>query len=177
MGTGQHDAQELLTVLLDGMHEVHLACINDRCFLLFVAGSQPNREQTTRAIDRESESIRSRKRLRMPMIVSCLIRLGGGTRLLVQPCETQRFDHRSVVHWTVQVHHEMYSVWKGQLKRRASVYHDCLQESLSFDPFTSLSVPVSKRTVVDVIVIYRTNGKPSVKVRATADTLALPLSF
>ena len=50
---------------------------------------------------------------------------------------------------------------------------DCIQESLSFDPFTSLSVPVSKRTAVDVIVMYRTDGKPSIKVRATVETLEL----
>lgn len=38
---------------------------------------------------------------------------------------------------------------------------------MTFDPFTSLSVPIPKRVAVDVIVIYRTDEKPPIKYRIT----------
>ena len=39
------------------------------------------------------------------------------------------------------------------------------KESVTFDPFTSLSVPLLKRTAIDVIVLYRTDEKPPTKFR------------
>lgn len=44
------------------------------------------------------------------------------------------------------------------------VFHP-LQESVTFDPFTSISVPLPKRTAVDTIVTYRNDDKPSTKFR------------
>jgi hypothetical protein len=40
-----------------------------------------------------------------------------------------------------------------------------LQESVTFDPFTSISVPLPKRTAVDTIVTYRNDEQPSTKFR------------
>lgn len=41
----------------------------------------------------------------------------------------------------------------------------CIQESTTFDPFTTLSIPVPKRIVVDTIVLYRTEEKAPTKFR------------
>lgn len=38
---------------------------------------------------------------------------------------------------------------------------------MTFDPFTSLSVPIPKRIAIDVIVTYRIDEKPSMKYRIT----------
>ena len=38
---------------------------------------------------------------------------------------------------------------------------------MTFDPFTSLSVPIPKRVAVDTIVTYRTDEKPPIKYRIT----------
>ena len=38
------------------------------------------------------------------------------------------------------------------------------QESVTFDPFTSVSVPLPKRTAVDTIITYRSNDKSPTKV-------------
>jgi hypothetical protein len=38
------------------------------------------------------------------------------------------------------------------------------QESVTFDPFTSLSVPLPKRIAVDTIVTFRNDEKPPTKV-------------
>lgn len=40
-----------------------------------------------------------------------------------------------------------------------------LQESVTFDPFTTLSVPVPKRTNIDVVFIYRDVSRASRKCR------------
>ena len=50
--------------------------------------------------------------------------------------------------------------------------HICLflnlsfQESVTFDPFTSISVPLPKRAAVDTIVTHRNDEKSPTKVRS-----------
>ncbi|CAF1580390.1 unnamed protein product [Rotaria magnacalcarata] len=118
VGNGQHDAQELLTILLDAVHE-----------------------DLNRVI----------------------------TKPQVPPIEDQgRPDH---------VVADEY--WRGYLRRNDSIIvqlftgqfksktkcPQCHKESVTFDPFTTLSVPLPKRTAVDTIVTYRNEQKPSIKYR------------
>ncbi|CAF3371200.1 unnamed protein product [Rotaria sp. Silwood2] len=118
VGNGQHDAQELLTILLDAIHE------------------DLNRIKT---------------------------------KPQVPPIEDQgRSDHIVADEY-----------WRGYLSRNDSVIvqlftgqfksktkcPQCHKESITFDPFTTLSVPLPKRTAVDTIVTFRNDEKPAIKYR------------
>ena len=50
-------------------------------------------------------------------------------------------------------------------EKQTLVAFDPFQESVTFDPFTSISVPLPKRIAVDTIVTYRSDDKPSTKFR------------
>ncbi|CAF1633950.1 unnamed protein product [Adineta ricciae] len=118
VGNGQHDAQELLTILLDAIHE-----------------------DLNRIINKPQ----------------------------VPPVEDQgRSDYIVADEY-----------WQGYLKRNDSIIvqlftgqfksktkcPECHKESVTFDPFTTLSVPLPKRIAVDTIVTYRSDEKPTTKYR------------
>lgn len=42
-----------------------------------------------------------------------------------------------------------------------------IQESVTFDPFTSLSVPLPKRIAIDTIILYQNDDKQPIKYRIT----------
>lgn len=130
VGNGQHDAQELLTIVLDAIHE------------------DLNRVKN---------------------------------KPLVPPVEDQgRPDH---------VVAEEY--WQGYLKRNDSIIvqlftgqfksktkcPQCHKESVTFDPFTSISVPVPKRAAVDTIITYRNDKNPPTKYRVVMSADGLISEF
>jgi len=118
VGNGQHDAQELLNVVLDAIHE-----------------------DVNRVISKPS----------------------------VPPVEDQNRPDEIVAD----------EFWRGYLKRNNSIVVElftgqfksktkcpqCQKESVTFDPFTTLSVPVPKRINIDVVFIYRDVSRSSRKCR------------
>ncbi|CAF1282003.1 unnamed protein product [Rotaria sordida] len=118
VGNGQHDAQELLTILLDAIHE-----------------------DLNRII----------------------------TKPQVPPIEDQsRPDHIVAdEYWRGHLSRNdsiIVQLFTGQFKSKTKC-PQCHKESITFDPFTTLSVPLPKRTAVDTIVTYRNDEKPPIKYR------------
>ncbi|CAF3581966.1 unnamed protein product [Rotaria sp. Silwood1] len=118
VGNGQHDAQELLTILLDAIHE------------------DLNRIKT---------------------------------KPQVPPIEDQgRSDHIVAdEYWRGYLSRNdsiIVQLFTGQFKSKTKC-PQCHKESITFDPFTTLSVPLPKRTAVDTIVTYRNDEKPPIKYR------------
>ncbi|UJR15384.1 hypothetical protein I4U23_002332 [Adineta vaga] len=116
VGNGQHDAQELLNILLDAIHE------------------DLNRVKT---------------------------------KPQVPPVEDQgRPDH--VVadeYWQGYLSRNdsiIVQLFTGQFKSKTKC-PQCQKESVTFDPFTTLSVPLPKRIAIDTIVTYRSDEKPPTK--------------
>ncbi|CAF1458870.1 unnamed protein product, partial [Didymodactylos carnosus] len=67
-------------------------------------------------------------------------------------------------------------LFTGQFKSKTKC-PECNKESVTFDPFTSLSVPLPKRTAIDTIVTYRTEGKQPIKYRILMSSDALIHEF
>ncbi|CAF0984223.1 unnamed protein product [Adineta steineri] len=118
VGNGQHDAQELLTIILDAIHE-----------------------DLNRVVVKPQ----------------------------VPPVEDQgRSDHIVAdEYWRGYLSRNdsiIVQLFTGQFKSKTKC-PQCHKESVTFDPFTSLSVPLPKRIAVDTIVTYRSDEKPPIKYR------------
>ncbi|UJR31273.1 hypothetical protein I4U23_018773 [Adineta vaga] len=118
IGNGQHDAQELLTIILDALHE-----------------------DLNRIIDKPQ----------------------------VPPVEDgNRPDHIIAdEYWRGYLSRNdslIVQLFTGQFKSKTKC-PQCQKESITFDPFTSLSVPLPKRIAVDTIVTFRNEEKSPIKYR------------
>ncbi|CAF3885372.1 unnamed protein product [Adineta steineri] len=118
VGNGQHDAQELLTILLDALHE------------------DLNRVQNKPQVPPIEDENRPDYVLADEYWRGYLSR---NDSLIVE-------------------------LFTGQFKSKTKC-PQCLKESVTFDPFTSLSVPLPKRIAVDTIVTFRNDEKSSTKYR------------
>ncbi|CAM4740025.1 unnamed protein product [Rotaria magnacalcarata] len=118
VGNGQHDAQELLTILLDAIHE-----------------------DLNRVISKP----------------------------LVPPIEDENRPDEIIAdeYWRGYLSRNdsiIVQLFTGQFKSKTKC-PQCHKESVTFDPFTSISVPLPKYVSVDTIVIFQNIEKPPTKYR------------
>ncbi|CAF1407064.1 unnamed protein product [Rotaria sp. Silwood1] len=118
VGNGQHDAQELLTILLDAIHEDLNRVIN---------------------------------------------------KPLVPPIEDENRPDETIAdeYWRGYLSRNdsiIVQLFTGQFKSKTKC-PQCHKESVTFDPFTSISVPLPKHVCVDTIVTYRNDNKSPIKYR------------
>ncbi|CAF2742050.1 unnamed protein product [Rotaria sp. Silwood2] len=118
VGNGQHDAQELLTILLDAIHEDLNRVIN---------------------------------------------------KPLVPPIEDENRPDEIVAddYWRGYLSRNdsiIVQLFTGQFKSKTKC-PQCHKESVTFDPFTSISVPLPKHVCVDTIVSFRNDEKSPTKYR------------
>ncbi|CAF0807692.1 unnamed protein product [Rotaria sordida] len=118
VGNGQHDAQELLTILLDAIHEDLNRVLNKPLVPPIEA-------------DNRSDDIIADEYWRGY--------LSRNNSIIVQ-------------------------LFTGQFKSKTKC-PQCHKESVTFDPFTSVSVPLPKHICVDTIITFRNEDKPPIKYR------------
>ncbi|CAF0764881.1 unnamed protein product [Didymodactylos carnosus] len=118
VSNGQHDAQELLTILLDALHE-------------------------------------DLNRVKIKPNVPAVEDQGRPDSVIADEYWQGYLSRNDSI---------IVQLFTGQFKSKTKC-PQCNKESVTFDPFTSLSVPLPKRTAVDTIVTYRTEGKQPIKYR------------
>lgn len=122
-GHGQHDAQELLTILLDALHEDLNRVLN---------------KPQVPAVEDENLT----------------------DELLADAFWNGYLKRNDSV---------IVQLFTGQFKSKTKC-PQCHKESVTFDPFTSLSVPIPKRIAIDIIILYRTDERAPKKFRIVIST-------